>query len=171
MPTCRERSRRQNAWRIESLEDRNLLSRMASFAEVQALTQQSKPASKLVTITAPFKGTAVLPINLKQVSQFTVSGNAPGSGRFTATDTPLSQDSNQGTLTIQLARGGLIIGTSSGSATPTKNSSVYNVYLSGPITRGTNSFAVASGNFFVTAKVNLVTSVISGKIKLIGKNL
>ncbi|MBV8555464.1 MAG: hypothetical protein JO116_07855 [Planctomycetaceae bacterium] len=171
MLMCRERLRRQNAWRIESLEDRNLLSPVGSVAEVRTLTQHSKPAPKLVTITASFTGKAVLPSNLNQVSQFTGSGNARGIGPFTATATPSSQDISQGTFTIALKRGGSISGTYSGSATPTNKSSVYLLNLSGPITGGTKPFAGASGTFFATAKDNLKTSLISGTIKLTGSNL
>ena len=171
MPTYRERSRRPNAWRIESLEDRNLLSPVGSVAEVRTLTQHSKPAPKLVTITASFTGKAVLPSNLNQVSQFTGSGNASGIGPFTVTATPLPQDFSQGTFTILLKRGGSISGTYSGSETPTNKSSIDIVNLSGPITGGTGSFANASGTFFATAKVNLKTSLISGTVKLTGSNI
>jgi hypothetical protein len=171
MPTCRERSRRQNAWRIESLEDRNLLSPMASVAEVYALTQHSKSAPKLVTITASFTGRAVLPSNLNQVSQLTGSGNARGIGPFTVTATPSSQDFSQGIFTIQLKRGGSISGAYSGSVAPTKKSSVDLVNLSGLITGGSKPFAGASGTFSATATANLATSQISGKIKLTGRNI
>src|SRR5215471_14182852 len=113
MPTCRERSRRQNAWRIESLEDRNLLNGtgLQKFAEVHMLAQHSKPIPKHVTITAHFKGTSQIPSNPTQLSPLTGSGKASGIGTFTVMVTPSSPDFSEGTFTIRIASGGSLSGT------------------------------------------------------------
>jgi len=171
MPTCRERSRRQNAWRIESLEDRKLLSVMNPVAEVHTPTHHSKPAPKPVKITARFNGTAPIPSDLTQVSQITGSGKASGIGKFTVTVTPTSQGFSQGTFIISPASGGSINGTYSGSAIPTQKPSVYLVQLSGPILGGTKSFAGASGTFSGTANVNTTTGQASGTVTLDGYHI
>jgi hypothetical protein len=166
MPTCRERSRRQNAWRIESLEDRNLLSVMVPVAHVHTLTQHPNPAPRPVTIATSFNGTFQNPGNQTQFSSITGSAKASAIGRFTATVTPSLQDFRQGTFTIQIASGGSIKGLYSGSVTPTKKSSVDLVKLSGSIIDGTTPFTSANGTFSTTANANLSTSQISGTIRL-----
>ncbi len=166
MPTGHERSRRQNAWRIESLEDRNLLSMVRPAAQIHALTQRPNSAPKPVRITASFKGTSHFPSDLTQVTPIIGSGRASRIGKFTAIVTPSPQGFSQGNFTIQIARGGSISGEYSGTATSTKKSSVERVQLSGPIKDGTTPFEDASGTFSATATANLATSQVSGTIKL-----